>query len=285
MIVTTKQILEKASAGGYAVGAFNTVNLETTKAILDAAKELRSPIVIQMTEKTLDYAGGRVMYMLVRTFAESYLPSIPVAIHLDHGKSFDIVERSVEVGFSSVMYDGSRHTYNDNVRVTKKVVALAHSKAVSVQAELGNVPYLSEVSGGEVNWDDYMTDPDQAAEFVRETGVDTLAVAIGNAHGFTKERDVPDFDRLKSIRERVSIPLVLHGASDWEDERAKKAIELGIACFNVDTATRLAFIGTLTKTLDGSDETDLRKILGAAMGSVEEVVKQKIRLFGSDGKA
>lgn len=285
MIVTTKQILEKASAGGYAVGAFNTVNLETTKAILDAAKELRSPVVIQMTEKTLDYAGGRVMCMLVRTFAESYLPSIPVAIHLDHGKSFDIVERSVEVGFSSVMYDGSRHTYNDNVRVTKKVVELAHSKAVSVQAELGNVPYLSEVSGGVVNWDDYMTDPDQAAEFVRETGVDTLAVAIGNAHGFTRERDVPDYDRLSAIRERVSIPLVLHGASDWEDARAKKAIELGVACFNVDTATRLAFIGTLAKTLEGSDETDLRKILGAAMASVEEVVKQKIRMFGSDGKA
>ena len=285
MIVTTKQILDKAKEGGYAVGAFNTVNLETTKAILNAAKELRSPVVIQMTEKTLDYAGGRAIFMLIKTFAESYLPGIPVAIHLDHGKSFDLAERSIEIGFSSVMYDGSRHTYNDNVRVTKKVVELAHRKGVSVQAELGNVPYLSEVSSGGVNWDDYMTDPDQAAEFVRETGIDSLAVAIGNAHGFTRERDVPDYDRLTEIVKRVTIPLVLHGASDWEEERAKKVIGIGISCFNVDTATRLAFIGTLSKTLEGSDETDLRKILGTAMDAVEDVVKQKIRMYGSEGKA
>jgi fructose-bisphosphate aldolase class II len=285
MIVTTKQILDKAKEGGYAVGAFNTVNLETTKAILNAAKELRSPIVIQMTEKTLDYAGGRAIFMLVKTFAESYLPGIPVAIHLDHGKSFDIVERAIEVGFSSVMYDGSRHTYNDNLRVTKKVVTLAHGKGVSVQAELGNVPYLSEVSSGDVNWDEYMTDPEQAAEFVRETGIDLLAVAIGNAHGFTRERDVPDYDRLAAIRAKVALPLVLHGASDWEEERAKKVIGIGISCFNVDTATRLAFIGTLTKTLEGSSDTDIRTILGAAMTSVEEVVKQKIRMYGSEGKA
>ncbi len=285
MIVTTKQILDKAKEGGYAVGAFNTVNLETTKAILNAAKELRSPVVIQMTEKTLDYAGGRAIFMLVKTFAESYLPSIPVAIHLDHGKSLDLAERSIEIGFSSVMYDGSRHTYNDNVRVTKQVVAFAHDKGVSVQAELGNVPYLSEVSGGNVDWDDYMTDPDQAAEFVRETGIDSLAVAIGNAHGFTRERDVPDYDRLTEIAKRVTIPLVLHGASDWEEERAKQVIGLGISCFNVDTATRLAFIGTLAKTLEGEGETDLRKILGAAMDAVEEVVKRKIRMYGSEGKA
>lgn len=285
MIVGTKAILDEAKKGGYAVGAFNTVNLETTKAILNAAKELRSPVVIQLTEKTLDYAGGRAIYMLVKTFAESYLPDIPVAIHLDHGKSYDIVERVIEVGFSSVMYDGSRHTYNDNFRVTKKVVELAHGKGVSVQAELGNVPYLSEVSGGEVNWDNYMTDPEQAEEFVRETGIDTLAVAIGNAHGFTKERAEPDYDRLTDIAKRVSVPLVLHGASDWEHDRVGKVIGLGISCFNVDTATRLAFIGTLSKTLEGGSETDLRKVLGTAMDAVEEVVKGKIRMYGSEGKA
>jgi len=285
MIVGTKSLLEKAKKEGYAVGAFNTVNIETTKAILNAAKELRSPVVIQMTEKTLDYAGGRAIFTYVKTFAESYLPSIPVAIHLDHGKSSEIVERAIEIGFPSVMYDGSRKTYNDNLRVTKTLAALAHARGVSIQAELGNVPYLSEVSGGDVNWDEYMTDPEQAEEYVRETGIDTLAVAIGNAHGFTRERDEPDYDRLAEIAKRISIPLVLHGASDWRDGKAKKVIELGISCFNVDTAIRQAFIGTLSKVLNSSEEGDIRKIMGQAMDAVENVVKEKMTLFGSDGKA
>ncbi len=125
MIVSTKAILEEAKKGGYAVGAFNTVNLETTKAILEAAGELSSPVVVQMTEKTLDYAGGRVMFELVKNMAEFYFPKLPVSIHLDHGKSLEIVERAIELGFPSVMYDGSRKTYNDNLRTTKKVVELA----------------------------------------------------------------------------------------------------------------------------------------------------------------
>lgn len=283
MIVTTKVLLDEAKKNGYAVGAFNTVNLETTKAILQAAQEMRSPVVVQMTEKTLDYAGGRAMFHLVKNLAEFYFPDIPVAIHLDHGKSMEIVERSIEIGFPSVMYDGSRHSYSDNVRVTKRVVGIAREKGVSVQAELGNVPYLSEVSGN-INWDDYMTDPEEAARFVDETGIDTLAVAIGNAHGFTKERDEPDYERLEKIAKNVSVPLVLHGGSDWEDGRAKKVIELGISCFNVDTATRLAFIGAISRMVASGDETEIRKILGSGMRAVQEMVMKKMQLFGSDGK-
>lgn len=284
MIVSTKVLLEEAKRGGYAVGAFNTVNLETTKAILEAAGELSSPVVVQMTEKTLDYAGGRVMFELVRNMAEFYFPKLPVAIHLDHGKSFEIVERAIELGFPSVMYDGSRKTYNDNLRTTKKVVERAKAKGVSVQGELGNVPYLSEVRG-DIDWNEYMTDPEQAAEFVAETGIDTLAVAIGNAHGFTKEREEPDYDRLVRIASRVSVPLVLHGASDWEDGRAKKVIELGISCFNVDTATKLAFIGALSRLLEEGEKTDIRDVLGEAREAVRETVMKKIRLLGSEGKA
>lgn len=284
MIVTTKVLLDEAKKGGYAVGAFNTVNLETTRAILEAAKEMRSPVIVQITEKTCDYAGGRAIFHLVKNLAEFYFPDIPVAIHLDHGKSIEIVERALEVGFPSVMYDGSRHSYSDNVRVTKRVVELAHAKGVSVQAELGNVPYLSEVSE-DINWDDYMTDPEEAVRFVEETGIDTLAVAIGNAHGFTKERPEPDYARLAEIAKRVSVPLVLHGASDWEDGRAKKVIELGISCFNVDTAIRLAFIGAISRMLAPGDETELRKILGSGMDAVRETVMKKMELLGSAGKA
>jgi ketose-bisphosphate aldolase len=184
MIVNVKEMLEKAKAGGYAVGAFNTVNLETTRAIIEAARDLSSPVIVQMTEKTFDYAGGRAIYHLTKNIAEFYAPEIPIGIHLDHGKSFEAVERAMEIGFASVMYDGSRKDYVDNLMMTKKIVEIAHGRGVVVQAELGNVPYIGEMQMEDVEWGKYMTDPDQAAQFVKETGIDTLAVAIGNAHGF-----------------------------------------------------------------------------------------------------
>lgn len=284
MILSTKAILDKAKRDGYAVGAFNTVNLETTKAILDAAQELSSPVIVQLTQKTMDYAGGRALFQLIRNMAEFYHPNLPVAIHLDHGKSVEIVERAIEIGFPSVMYDGSRHTYADNVRGTAKSVEIAHAKNVSVQGELGSVPYLSEVHGV-VDWDNYMTDPDEAERFVADTGIDTLAVAIGNAHGFAVERPEPDYERLSEIVKRVSIPLVLHGASDWEDGRAEEVIRRGISCFNVDTAIKLAFVGEMSRMIGMGDKTDIRSILEPARDAVKETVKAKIRLYGSDGKA
>lgn len=284
MILNTKVILERAKKGGYAVGAFNTVNLETTRAILDAAEELSSPVILQITEKTMEYAGGRALFQLVSNLAEFYHRDLPVGIHLDHGKSFEIVERAIDIGFPSVMYDGSRHTFADNVRTTRKVAEFAHERGVSVQGELGNVPYLAEVHGA-VNWDDYMTDPGEAMRFVEETRIDTLAVAIGNAHGFAVERPEPDYDRLQKIAEQVSVPLVLHGASDWEDGRAEKVSRIGISCFNVDTAIKLAFVGELTKVIGEGDKTDIRSVLEPAMHAVREVVKGKIRLYRSDGRA
>ena len=285
MIYGTKEILERAKAEGYAVGAFNTVNVETTRAIIEAAIEERSPVIVQMTEKTLDYAGGRAIFNYVKNTAEFYAADIPIAIHLDHGKSFEVVERSIEIGFPSVMYDGSRKEYSDNLAMTKKIVEHAHARGVSVQGELGSVPYLGEVSMEDVAWDEYMTDPEQAEEFVRETGIDTLAVAIGNAHGFFRERSEPDYERLSAVASRVTVPLVLHGASDWHNGRVAEVIKRGISCFNVDTAIRLAFLGELRKMLDSGDETDLRKILGAAKEETKDTVRQKIKMFGSAGKA
>ncbi len=285
MIVDVKEMLLSAKAGGYAVGAFNTVNLETTRAIIEAAKEASSPVIVQMTEKTFDYAGGRAMYHLTKNIAEMYAPEIPVGIHLDHGKNFEVVERAMEIGFSSVMYDGSRKDYADNVIMTKKIVEIAHGRGVVVQAELGNVPYIGEMQMEDVAWEEYMTDPDQAVQFVKETGIDTLAVAIGNAHGFFRERSEPDFDRLSTISGLIDIPLVLHGASDWQNGRVVEVIKRGINCFNVDTALRLAFIGGLREMLQSEDETDLRKVLGRAKELTKERVKAKMVEFGSAGEA
>lgn len=286
MITSVKEILTKAKEGGYAVGAFNTTNMETTRAIIEAANELKSPVIVQITEKTMDYAGGRQIFSIVKNMAELYAPEVPIGIHLDHGKSFDICKRCVEIGFNSVMIDGSRKNLRDNIAVTKNVVEYAHEKGIDVQGELGSVPYIGEMEAGEVDWDKYMTDPEEAAEFVEKTGIDALAVAIGNAHGFVRERSEPDYERLSRIREKVSVPLILHGASDWENGRVKEAIARGISCFNVDTATRVAFVNSIIKTVKSKNEVsfDIRKVLGDAQEEVKKTVMKKMEDFCSSGK-
>jgi len=287
MIVSVKEILTKAKEGGYAVGAFNTVNLETTRAIVDAAKEMKSPVIIQITESTMEYAGGRGIYHLIKNDVEFYAPEIPIGIHLDHGKSFEAIEHTINIGLTSVMYDGSRKKYVDNLKMTEEIAEFCHQKGATIQGELGSVPYLGEASSmADVNWDEWMTDPAQAKEFVEKTKIDALAVAIGNAHGFFKERSVPDYERLQKIHELVNIPLILHGASDWEEEKVKEVIKRGINCFNVDTSIRMSFINSLIKTIreQGDMSFDIRKVLGKARNEVKEAVKEKIKIFGSAGK-
>ncbi len=286
MITDVKEILVKAKEGGYAVGAFNTINLETTHAIIQATKEMRSPAIIQITEKTMEYAGGRAIFHLVKNIAEFYAPEIPIGIHLDHGHSSEVIKRAVNIGFTSVMYDGSRKKYEDNLLVTKEIVDFCHEKGVVVQAELGCVPYLGEVEITDLDWIKYMTDPGEAEDFVKKTGVDTLAVAIGNAHNFFKEKKEPDYDRLEMINKSLSIPLVLHGASDWENGRVGEVIKRGISCFNVDTAIRLSFVNSLVSNVmkQGPMNLDVREFLGESRDAVKNVVKEKIKIFGSDGK-
>ena len=287
MIVPVREILANAQKGGYAVGAFNTTNLETTQAIIGAAKELESPVIVQVTEKTLEYAGGRMILSIIKNMAELYAPHVQVGIHLDHGKSFEIVQRCADIGFTSVMYDGSRKIFDDNVTVTRKVVEFCHERGIDVQGELGNVPYLGEIGLGEVDWDQYMTDPIKAEKFVNETGIDALAVAIGNAHGFVIERPQPDLERLEAIRKRVSVPLILHGASDWENGRVKDVVARGICCFNVDTATRMAFVNSIIRSSCNTNDNiafDVRKILGDAREEVKRAVMRKMVDFCSNGK-
>lgn len=287
MITSVKEILTKAQEGGYAVGAFNTLNLEMTQAIIEAAKETRSPVIVQITEKSMEYAGGRALYNIVKNIAELYAPEVPVGIHLDHGKSMEAVQRTVEIGFNSVMYDGSRKSLADNSMVTKKVVEYCADKNITVQGELGSVPYIGETDMADIDWDAYMTVPAEAKIFVEETGIDALAVAIGNAHGFFKERSVPDYARLEEIKKLVSIPLILHGASDWENDRVQEVVKRGICCFNVDTATRVAFMNNLMKNSCnlGSNATfDIRKVLGDAREAAKQTVMKKMESFGCTGK-
>jgi fructose-bisphosphate aldolase class II len=233
----------------------------------------------------MEYAGGRMIFNIIKNDVEFYAPEIPVGIHLDHGKNFEIIQHCAEIGFGSVMYDGSRKKYVDNLADTKKIVDFCHDKGIDVQAELGSVPYIGETDGGQVNWDEYMTNPEQAKQFVELTGVDALAVAIGNAHGFMRERVEPDLERLEKINELCDLPLILHGASDWENGRVAEVIKRGIACFNVDTATRMAFVSSLINSIRKEESNfDVRKLLSNAREDVKESVKQKMRYYGSEGK-
>ena len=305
MLVTNKDLMVPARKNGYAIGAFNVQNLESMSAIAEAATEEKSPAIMQITPSVIKYAGLAYISSLVKTAAE--LAPVPIAIHLDHGDSFETAVKCIDAGFSSVMIDGSFLSFDENVAVTKRVVNVAHSKGVSVEAELGKLAGVEERSVDEK--DAILTDPEAAVEFVEKTGVDTLAVAIGTSHGAYKFKSEAklDLERLKVISEKVSIPLVLHGASSVPQEivekankygaelsgakgipvdQYKKAIPLGIAKINIDTDLRLAFTATVREVLTNSPKNfDPRKILGPARDAMKEVAKGKMRLFGSSGKA
>ena len=305
MLVTNKDLMVPARKNGYAIGAFNVQNLESMSAIAEAATEEKSPVIMQITPSVIKYAGLAYISSLVKTAAE--LAPVPIAIHLDHGDSFETAVKCIDAGFSSVMIDGSFLSFDENVAVTKRVVNVAHSKGVSVEAELGKLAGVEERSVDEK--DAILTDPEAAVEFVEKTGVDTLAVAIGTSHGAYKFKSEAklDLERLKVISEKVSIPLVLHGASSVPQEivekankygaelsgakgipvdQYKKAIPLGIAKINIDTDLRLAFTATVREVLTNSPKNfDPRKILGPARDAMKEVAKGKMRLFGSSGKA
>jgi fructose-bisphosphate aldolase class II len=289
----------------YAVGAFNIQNLESLSAVVEAAAEEKSPVIVAVTPGAIKYAGLKYLAGLVRAAAES--SPVPMSLHLDHGEDMETVSKCLEAGFTSVMIDGSHMKFEENVAITKRVVDLARPKGVSVEAELGRLAGVEEKTVEER--EAVLTDPDEAEEFVRRTGVDALAVSIGTSHGAYKFKGEPklDFERLRLIRERVNVPLVLHGASSvpqWIIEKAtkygaelagakgipedhiKKAIALGITKINIDTDLRLAFTATVREVLANSPkEFDPRKILGPAKEAMKEVVKAKMRLFGSSGKA
>ncbi|WP_206811231.1 class II fructose-1,6-bisphosphate aldolase [Paradesulfitobacterium ferrireducens] len=282
-LVPVKDLLAEAERGGYAVGAFNCNNMEIVQAIVAAAEAERSPVIIQASQGAIKYAGIDYITALTKLAAEQ--ATVPVALHLDHGTSFNQVMQCIRSGFSSVMIDGSKLTLAENIALTNKVIEAARPLGISVEAELGKIGGTED----DISVDEreaFFTDPEEAEKFVMATGVDSLAVAIGTAHGQYKGVPKLDFERLKKIKARVSLPIVLHGSSGVPDEAIKEAISLGVRKVNIDTNIREAFVLAARQVLnDNPKEIDPRKVLGPAREAATEIIREKIRVFGSNGKA
>jgi fructose-bisphosphate aldolase class II len=304
MLVTLKQILSKAYKERFAVGAFNTNNMEITQAIVDGAVAQKAPVIIATSEGAIKYAGKD--YLKAMAYVAAKVNKIPVCLHLDHGRDMQTIKDCVKLGWTSVMIDMSHKKFKENLRETKKVVTLAHKKGVSVEAELGTIGGVEDnVSSRLIQY----TNPESAKEFVEKTGIDALAIAIGTSHGAYKFKGEArlDIHLLKEIKTKVKIPLVLHGASGvpvWlitlaarygaklgnpqgvPDEQIKMAIKNGIDKINTDTDLRLAFDAAVRKKLvESPEDFDPRHILAPARELMQQVVEHRIKLFGSRGKA
>lgn len=278
----SKEILLKAQKEGYAVPAFNCHNLETIQVIVETANEMRSPVIIAGTPGTFDYAGRDYIQAIVETASQKY--NIPIILHLDHHTDIESIKKSLELGTKSVMIDASHYNYEENIQIVKKVVEMAHKFGATVEAELGML-------GGQEDdlivdeKDSKYTNPAQAADFVKKTGIDSLAVAIGTAHGLYKEEPKLDFERLKEIRDVVEIPLVLHGASGVPEGAVRKAISLGITKVNIATELKIPFSNALrTYLINHPEANDPRKYMEDAKKAMSAVVKEKILMCMSQNR-
>ena len=281
MLTSTQEILEKAQRYSYAVGAFNLYNLEGAKAVVQAAEADSSPAIIQILPNNLQYGGSPILALFLEA-ADS--AKVPMSVHLDHCEEPDAIQMSLDAGIQSVLADGSRFSYEKNLSFTRDMTDLAHAKGATVEAEIGRI------SGTEdgmtvAEKEGKMTDPRQAKEFVAATGVDFLAVTIGNVHGEYVSEPRLDFDRLTKVRQQVSIPLVLHGASGLPALMIRRSIELGICKFNVNTEVRQQYLQFWREYGKTGAKTDLLDCQKAATSAMQEIIAQKIRLFGSSGKA
>lgn len=282
-LVSGKEILQAARKGGYAVGAFNVNNMEIIQAIVEAAEEEKSPVMLQASQGAIKYAGLEYIVALVKVAAEK--ASVPVALNLDHGTSFEQAMKCIRGGFTAVMLDGSHYPFDENVAIVKRVVDVAHSVGISVEGELGRIGGTEDDISVSAE-DAYMTSPEEAKRFAESTEVDALAVAIGTAHGLYHGVPKLDFDRLQQIRDVVDCAIVLHGASGVPDKAIKKAISIGVQKINIDTEIRQAFTKGVKKVIaEQPNEFDPRKLLGPSKEAMKEVVKAKMRLFGSSQKA
>ncbi len=283
MLVTGREILQDAHKNNYAVGAFNVNNMEIVQAIIEAAEETNSPVILQASQGGLKYAGVEYVAELGKLAAKN--AKVPVAIHLDHGTDFEQVMLCIRHGFTSVMIDGSRFDLEGNIQITKKVIEVARAVGVSVEAELGKIGGTEDhITVDEKNAT--FTDPKEAKRFADETNVDSLAIAVGTAHGLYKGEPKLDFDRIKIIKEMTNMPLVLHGSSGVPADSIKKAVSLGINKINIDTDLRIAFSNAVKEFIkENPDSIDPRKILSPAKLAMKEAVIEKMHLFGSVGRA
>ena len=278
------KILRQAMREKYAVPAFNVYNIETINAVTQAAEELESPLILALSPATVRHIGMRLVATLVRDI--SWRSTVPVALHLDHGHNPEFIRQCIQAGFDSVMIDESTEDIATNIRNTREIVNQARGRGnVAVEAELGCVGGFNVATNTLIS-DDWLTDPDAVADFVNKTGIDCLAVAIGTQHGPYRTTPKLDIERLRKIRQQVRIPLVLHGASGLLDRQIKEVIEAGISKINIATELKTAFTDAVRKYLMvHTSESDMRWYLQAGQKAVNEVAKQKIKLFGSAGKS
>ncbi|MCC3869676.1 class II fructose-1,6-bisphosphate aldolase [Terrisporobacter mayombei] len=280
-LVTTKKMLLDAQKNGYAVGAFNVENMEMVMAVVSAAEETKSPVIMQTTPSTVKYADFDYFYANVKVAAEK--ANVPVAIHLDHGNSFELAMKAYRNGYTSIMIDGSHGSFEENISLTKSVVDVCKNGNVPVEAELGKVGGKEDdLDGGEGGY----TDPSQAKEFAQRTGADSLAISIGTAHGVYKGEPKLDLNRLSQIREVVDIPLVLHGTSGVPDEIVTECVNRGICKVNYATDLRIAFTKGVKKVLDENPDTiDPKKYNSQGREEVKEYVKSKMLVVKSAEQA
>ena len=281
MLATMTSLLRAAAAAQYAIGAFNVYNLEGVRAVVRAAESHRSPAMLQVHPSALEHGGTPLLALCVEAARSA---NVPLGVHLDHSASASAIEAALQAGMTSIMADGSPLSYSDNVAFTRRMALQAHALHASVEAELGR---LSGTEDGLTipEYEALLTSPEQAADFVRQTGIDALAVCIGNVHGRYRREPRLDFDRLHAIRQAIEIPLVLHGASGLPDAMVQRAISLGVCKFNVNTEVREAYVNTLQDRLRVPQPPDLLALMQAAETAMQTVVATKLQLFGSTGKA
>jgi fructose-bisphosphate aldolase class II len=284
VLVSPVKLFKEARKGKYAIGAFNTSNIEITKAIVRAAERLNSPIIIETSESEMKHIGAEIMAAELSAIAKT--ANIPIALHLDHGKGFESVGEAIKAGYTSIHIDGSSLNLEDNLKLTRAVVELAHNNKGAVEGEVGHIGGSSSKHQEVLSIEKKnLTSPDEAMLFVKKTGVDILAVSIGNIHGIYKTLPKLDFERLAEISNKIKIPFSLHGGSGIPKSQIERAISMGVSKINVNTEIRLAFKNGLLHEFDlRPDEVVPYKYLPAGSAAVEKVIESKIKLFGSEGK-
>ena len=282
-LVSMKEMLIKANEGKYAVGQYNINNLEWTHAILTAAEEEKSPVILGVSEGAAKYMGGfNTVVKMVEGLMTDLKTTVPVAIHLDHGSSFEVCKNAIDAGFTSVMIDASHDPFEQNVETTKKVVEYAHAKGVSVEAELGTVGGQEDHVVGSIIY----ADPQECKELVERTGIDCLAPALGSVHGPYKGEPKLGFDEMEQIGKETELPLVLHGGTGIPTEQIQKAIARGTAKINVNTENQISFNKAVREFVaNDQKQYDPRKVLGPGREAVKATVIGKIREFGTSNKA
>ncbi|MDO8503912.1 MAG: class II fructose-bisphosphate aldolase [bacterium] len=285
MKISAREILERAQKEGWALGAFNAANIETLKAIVAAANKLRAPVIVESSVGETDFFGPKNLVDVVKNFREEF--NLPIFINLDHSTSEAKVLLGIEAGYEMLHFDGGYLPYMENLEITKRIVREAHKKGLLVEAEIdriGGSSRLHDEDVKEAQKEGMYTDPDRAAEFVKETKVDTFAAFFGNVHGVYKDEKKLDFDLLRKLRRAVPCFLSMHGGSGITDEAVKKAIKIGIVKVNINTELRVAFRDALEKMIADSQEVAVYKMMPPVIQAVQDIVETKIKIFGSAGK-